>query len=678
MYMCGLILVITSLIGILGAHISPAPTRAAARLNPSADPNATWPFAWATRTPAPIARFEANGVAVDGLLYVFGGFDGAIDAFKHTQVYNPATDQWSMKADMPEAITHAGIAVDEKTIWLVGGYVGNDPGPSTANVWKYDILSNTWSAGPALPAPRGAGAAALIGRNLHFFGGAVRSAGNHDDTDFPDHYVFNVDTDTSWSSLADLPNPRNHLGGIALDGKVYAIGGQHATLEGTGNQTQVDVYDPASDTWIQAASMPIGKGHISASTFIVDGRIMVIGGSVNNGGGGAPSNDMLLYDPASNIWMKLTTTPDVRKTPVAGLINNQIVVATGGGMAGGPTNTTWVATLPNTWETAAPLWNSIGEVAGGIINNRLYLVGESSPATLSYNLSTNTHSSPSDLAQRPFKGNHHTAEVAGGKLYLFGGLGNDADTGLATGGKVQIYDPAANTWAMGADLPFAAGSSSSALIGGQIYVAGGIIGASTTNRLARYNPVDNTWAELATMPQGRNHAAAATDGSKLYIFGGRGPGSGDGNTVANGFDTIQIYDPATNTWQSSLDSGSPLAPLPQARGGMGRAVYYNDEMYVLGGETTDGAGATAQKVYRRVDIYNPNTNTWRSGSAMTTARHGIFPLLVGKRIYVGGGGTQAGYSNSGILEIYNPGDPLSAAVGPVSYTHLTLPTNREV
>ena len=88
---------------------------------------------------------------------------------------------------------------------------------------------------------------------------------------------------------------------------------------------------------------------------------------------------------------------------------------------------------------------------------------------------------------------------------------------------------------------------------------------------------------------------------------------------------------------------------------MGRAVYHNGEFYVLGGETVDGAGATANDVYQRVDIYNPASNTWRFGRSMPTARHGIFPLLIGGRIYVAGGGSQAGGSQSVHLEVYNPG-----------------------
>ena len=192
------------------------------------------------------------------------------------------------------------------------------------------------------------------------------------------------------------------------------------------------------------------------------------------------------------------------------------------------------------------------------------------------------------------------------------------------------------------------------MINGEIYVAGGIVSGSTVIDAAKYNPATNTWTLLAPMPQGRNHAASATDGQKWYVFGGRGPGSGDGNFVANGFDTVQIYDPSTDTWTSSLDPGSTLAPLPQARGGMGKAVYYDGEFYVIGGETATGAGATQNNVYDRVDIYNPSTNTWRLGAPMPTARHGIFPLLYGRRIHVAGGGLNAGGSSSALLEIYIP------------------------
>jgi N-acetylneuraminic acid mutarotase len=297
------------------------------------------------------------------------------------------------------------------------------------------------------------------------------------------------------------------------------------------------------------------------------------------------------------------------------------------------------------WSSAPPMPIALGEVAGGLIDGKIYIVGEGSTATLAYDVATETWTA-SGLTARPFPGNHHAAEVFDGKLYLFGGLGGDSE------GRVQIYDPATDHWTEGAPMPFAAGSSSSAVIGDQIYVAGGVVGPSaTTAQAARYDPATDTWQAIAPMPQGRNHAAAESDGSKMYVFGGRGPGSGDGNFVANGFDTVQVYDPATDSWESSLDPGSTLEPLPQARGGMGTAVFAGGEFWVMGGETLDGAGATPDHVYDRVDVYNPATNSWRAGPPMPTARHGIFPILDGNRIHLAGGGVEAGDSSSTAHEV---------------------------
>lgn len=56
-----------------------------------------------------------------------------------------------------------------------------------------------------------------------------------------------------------------------------------------------------------------------------------------------------------------------------------------------------------------------------------------------------------------------------------------------------------------------------------------------------------------------------------------------------------------------MSDGSPQAPLalPQARGGMGKAVFLDGEFWVFGGETLNGAGANPRGTYDRVDIYDP-------------------------------------------------------------------------
>jgi N-acetylneuraminic acid mutarotase len=107
---------------------------------------------------------------------------------------------------------------------------------------------------------------------------------------------------------------------------VYALGGQHGENEAWGNQSQVDVYDPATDRWTRAADMPAARGHISASTVVVDGRLVVIGGTRQ---GNYASADVAAYDPATDAWTSLPSLPQGRKTPVADFIDGDLYVATG-------------------------------------------------------------------------------------------------------------------------------------------------------------------------------------------------------------------------------------------------------------------------------------------------------------------------------------------------------------
>src|SRR5207344_942921 len=92
----------------------------------------------------------------------------------------------------------------------------------------------------------------------------------------------------------------------------------------------------------------------------------------------------------------------------------------------------------NSWETNAPMPLALDEVASGVISRRLYVVGGGHSDTLAFDIPAGRWTNLN--VARPFPGNHHTAEVFNGKLYLFGGLGGGSE------GRVQIYVPSANAW----------------------------------------------------------------------------------------------------------------------------------------------------------------------------------------------------------------------------------------
>ncbi len=297
-------------------------------------------ISWQTAAPSPIPRFEAHSAAVNGKLYVFGGFfNTSIEATTRSDVYDVASNSWTRIADLPIPVTHSAVIVDGGTICLFGGFVGNDPGPSTTDVWKYSIGSNSWSRGPSLPEPRAAGAAGLLGREVHYFGGL--GPGNLlTGFDQSSHFVLNLDTG-GWRGAAALPNPRNHLGGGQLGGKLYAIGGQHRNGEADANQNTVSVYDPATNSWTSAAPLPLARGHIGSSTFVRNGRILVIGGAAN---GPSARAEVSEYNPQLNAWRPLTPIPEGRAAAVAGWVNNLLVVSTGETGGAHPQTTTWIGT----------------------------------------------------------------------------------------------------------------------------------------------------------------------------------------------------------------------------------------------------------------------------------------------------------------------------------------------
>ena len=298
---------------------------------------------WTSAAANPQARFEAQGAMVNGKFYVFGGFyNNAIEATTRSDVYDPATNRWTRIKDMPEPITHAGVATDGNTVYIIGGYNGDHPAPGTNRVWKYNTVTNTWSAGPNLPEARGSGASARVGRFIHFFAGTngARTA------DKADHWALNLDTGV-WSRRARYPISVSHLAAVTLNGKVYGLGGERGLNEQTGNVADVYRYDPATNAWTKLANLPAPRSHFSSSAFVRNGRLITIGGSGNGGSFGLPRNDVNEYDPLTNRWRVLTSLPVAAKTPVAALLNNGKIISTTGNAdnAAGPIANTWIGVV---------------------------------------------------------------------------------------------------------------------------------------------------------------------------------------------------------------------------------------------------------------------------------------------------------------------------------------------
>ncbi|HEX7166128.1 MAG TPA: kelch repeat-containing protein, partial [Acidimicrobiales bacterium] len=88
----------------------------------SDDDSAAPTFERTAAAPLPTARTEVAGAALDGKIFVVGGFleNGAPSPL--VDVYDPKTDTWAAGPPFPVAIHHVGIVAARGRVWVAGGF----------------------------------------------------------------------------------------------------------------------------------------------------------------------------------------------------------------------------------------------------------------------------------------------------------------------------------------------------------------------------------------------------------------------------------------------------------------------------------------------------------------------------------------------------------------------------
>jgi N-acetylneuraminic acid mutarotase/Tfp pilus assembly protein PilX len=183
----------------------------------------------------------------------------------------------------------------------------------------------------------------------------------------------------------------------------------------------------------------------------------------------------------------------------------------------------------------------------------------------------------------------------------------------------------AQAWTAMAKMPTARTNHVVATVNNKIYTIGGYdpVGGYF-NTVEEYDPATNTWITKANMPTKRSDAAAAVVNGKIYVIGG----TSNGTTALK---TNEMFDPATNTWTAKTNMTTARKFLS--------AAAANNKIYVVGGAATLTALKTNEE-------YDPSTNTWTSKANMTTGRMYLSAQSVNGKIYAIGGW-------SGLLSLSN-------------------------
>ncbi len=304
------------------------------------------PGTWRALPDMPVGKWEPGTVVLDEKIYVFGGYTEGVVSSKRSEVFDPSDNSWTLIQELPSAITHMNMVLDGRTVWFAGGFKDGYKGHTIAEVWRYDVDLDRYTAAPLLPEPRAGGGLAVVDGKLHYFGGLMSDR----DTDSGDHWVLDLadwsNGSAIWMDAAPMPEPRNQFSTVVFDGRIYAIGGQFHHDSMQLDQPRTDIYDPVTHGWGRGPDLPKGHSHAEGSTFVHNGKIYMVGGHTTPAGGTKSQDPDILSLSRDGSWLKVGELPGPLSSPAAAIIGDRLYV--GGGAAGGSVvqSKMWVSPAP--------------------------------------------------------------------------------------------------------------------------------------------------------------------------------------------------------------------------------------------------------------------------------------------------------------------------------------------
>ena len=138
------------------------------------------------------------------------------------------------------------------------------------------------------------------------------------------------------------------------------------------------------------------------------------------------------------------------------------------------------------------------------------------------------------------------------------------------------------------------------------------------NTVEAYDPRTDTWTTRAPMPTARFSLSTSAVDGVMYAVGGM-----SNFTPLN---VVEAYDPATDSWSSKT-------PMPTARYGFAFEEV-DDLLYAIGGSRSVSINRGDLGVVQR---YNASADAWRAQPPMPTRRALLAGGVVGDTIYAVGG-----------------------------------------
>ncbi len=265
----------------------------------------------------------------DGSVLVAGGaFNGAPIAA--AERYSPDYGGWMQAGTMnsPRTQGTATLLQDGRVLVVGGGTVAAPSFAATASAEIYDPATNSWSMVAPMSRPRTLQTATLLNDGEVLVAGGATAYTGSLGTVTASAEIYDPRAD-AWRAAAPMSAAR-YIGSAAklANGQVLVAGGWSYTTDYDPSLSTAEIYDPASNSWTASGSMSTGRARFALVT-LADGRLLAAGGV-------GPTYRMLataeLWDPATGGWTVTGSLPAAVMWPAVAVLPDGRALIAGGAL----------------------------------------------------------------------------------------------------------------------------------------------------------------------------------------------------------------------------------------------------------------------------------------------------------------------------------------------------------
>lgn len=208
---------------------------------------------WTTIAPMQQDRCRFSLNFVGNSLYAIGGVSETDESEdfvffldeSNSERYDPDTDTWQYIAKLPENCTqHAGASY-ANYLYICGGLERNRV---LSSFWRYDPKFEQWEQLPDMISPRADHVMLVVDNNLYVCGGWFEENQTENR-----RLVETIDTfdpiERIWKVVTSIPTPKYHAGIVAVETKIYIIGGFYSDSMFDRASSTIECYDIVKNEW---------------------------------------------------------------------------------------------------------------------------------------------------------------------------------------------------------------------------------------------------------------------------------------------------------------------------------------------------------------------------------------------------------------------------------------------